>query len=360
MEHGRAEPVDVRPVVHGLGVLRLLRRDVGERAEAVSLGRERLYARPVQVLRDPEVGELGRPVGVEQDVARLHVAVDDARLRRRREGHGDVVRDRERLGERERPGGEPVLGGRALDELHDDVGAVLVDAHVVDLDDEGRVDARREPPLAEEALAGGGPGGVLRLEALYGHGASEPPLLGDVDLPARSLADLAQDLEVLGEVGERGGEALRDRALLAGELDLDVDARLSELEEGSCARVDALVARHVPAVEARAVPAPELGDLEALGRERDRDVPARDPLVVDPYRRLAAAPEREGLAHAHDLRAPGLRRPVLDRQDRAHEGRPGSVGLDLRGSAPHSPTVSSASATEAASRAGKPIRRAAS
>src|SRR5207302_8422252 len=112
-------------------------------------------------------------------------------------------------------------------------------------------------------------------------------LVRDVDLARRSVADLSQHLEVVGDVGERRGETPRRGALLAGPLDLDRRAGIAQLDDREAGREDPLLALEDPPVHARAVPAAELDDLDAAGRERDRAVPARDPFVLDADRHLA-------------------------------------------------------------------------
>ena len=86
-----------------------------------------------------EIGDLDalfRP-GVEQDVRRLDVAVDEVHLVRGGESRGDLLADPQYLGNVERAGAvEALLQRLAGDELHDEVGqSFLVAADVVDLDD---------------------------------------------------------------------------------------------------------------------------------------------------------------------------------------------------------------------------------
>ena len=51
----------------------------------------------LELARDPEVGHLGAPLGVDQDVLRLHVAVDEPARRGRRRGRGRPRSRRRRL-----------------------------------------------------------------------------------------------------------------------------------------------------------------------------------------------------------------------------------------------------------------------
>ena len=84
-----AERVDVRLLVHPLP-LRLLGRDVVGCAE--HRARLRHPVLHVERARDPEVGDLRLALAVQEDVLRLHVAVDEALLVRERERARDLDR----------------------------------------------------------------------------------------------------------------------------------------------------------------------------------------------------------------------------------------------------------------------------
>ena len=116
----RAERVEV-----GAGVGRttegLLWRHVGHRAHHHALDRE---ARTVDGVREAEVAELGGAVVREPDVAWFHVAVNDAARVRVLERTTDVVRDAQRLVERQPPviDAPQEIGDRASrDELAHDI-----------------------------------------------------------------------------------------------------------------------------------------------------------------------------------------------------------------------------------------------
>ncbi|KAJ6793221.1 protein kinase precursor [Iris pallida] len=118
--------------------------------------------------RKPEVRQLRPELGVEQDVAALHVLVDVGRagvVVEVVEAVRDVVRDPDPLlpaehrGVRCRPvlpaasaAVEPVAQGAPLDELVDEVGAALVDAQPGEPDDAGVVDLLQDADLARHVV----------------------------------------------------------------------------------------------------------------------------------------------------------------------------------------------------------------
>ena len=83
--------VDIRPAVHVRRAARLFRTQVSWRTEREPFTRER-FRRPCRQMGDSEVGEQRVPFA-EQDVARLHVAVDDAVPMRKTESIGDFPHD---------------------------------------------------------------------------------------------------------------------------------------------------------------------------------------------------------------------------------------------------------------------------
>ena len=114
VEHAAERP-DVGALVHRLAA-RLLRAHVGGRAEdhpgLRHRGRRdrrrlrdarRCDARRLHRLRQAEVQHLHRAVRSHLDVRRLQVAMDDALLVRRFERLGDLLRDGQRLVDRDRP-----------------------------------------------------------------------------------------------------------------------------------------------------------------------------------------------------------------------------------------------------------------
>ena len=135
-----AERPDVRAFV-GRAPARLLRRHVGGRAEnhahlsawpAVASGkggsreRRRILGVPrprrtrrIHRFREPEVQHLHRAVPTDLDVRGLQIAMDDALLVRGFQGRRDLLRDRQRVGERHRTARDVHRQILALDELHD-------------------------------------------------------------------------------------------------------------------------------------------------------------------------------------------------------------------------------------------------
>ena len=80
----------------------------------------RRRARRVRVdrFRQTEVEHLHRAVGADLDIRGLQIAVDDALLVRRFERLGDLLRDRQRLVERNRATRDALRQIVALDEFH--------------------------------------------------------------------------------------------------------------------------------------------------------------------------------------------------------------------------------------------------
>ena len=118
VEHD-AQRVEVRLAGDRLAE-RLLGRDVVGRAEHAPVGGQPLL---VERAGDPEVGDLGRALLVDQDVLGLDVAVDDVAGVGGAERAGDLDRVGDRLGDRQPPvAADAVLERLALDVLEDDVG----------------------------------------------------------------------------------------------------------------------------------------------------------------------------------------------------------------------------------------------
>ena len=91
------------------------RRD--RRRHATALGR-RLAAGRLHRFREAEVENLHRAVGAHFDIRRLQIAVNDALFVRGFERLGDLLRDGQRLVERDRAPRDALRQVLALDELH--------------------------------------------------------------------------------------------------------------------------------------------------------------------------------------------------------------------------------------------------
>ena len=145
-----AERVDVGRGRDGLAA-RLLRREVLAGAEHRAGLRDAVL--DVERARDAEVGHLHLALAAEEDVLRLHVAVDEPVLVGEGEPVGDRERELERLPDR-KPARthEELLQVLAVDVLEDDVLAAVVVPAVDDGDDVRVRELRDRPCLATKAL----------------------------------------------------------------------------------------------------------------------------------------------------------------------------------------------------------------
>ena len=113
-----------------------------------------------EALGDAEVGQQHATVGRDEDVAGLDVAVDEAGAVGLVEGAGDGGADVDRqLGPEPLLGVEQLAQALAVDELHHDRLAAVVDEDVVDADDVGVAEPGDGDRLAAEALGDDGVGG---------------------------------------------------------------------------------------------------------------------------------------------------------------------------------------------------------
>ena len=141
---------------------------------------------------DPEVGHLDDALGVDDDVVRLDVAVDDAVAVRVAQRGEDLAR----VGDGHRHRAEParadqLLERAPLDVLHDDVVGAVGLAAVEDRDDVRVREAGRVRRLAAEALDELLVVRVARVEHLDGDPASELLVFGEVDVGHAAAAELA-------------------------------------------------------------------------------------------------------------------------------------------------------------------------
>jgi hypothetical protein len=138
---------------------------------------------------------------VEQQVARLDVAMDDAGLVRGVERAGGLAQPAQRglVGDRA-AGLQAVADGAAAHELHDHEGAAVVLGDVVDRHDvRMRGEPRRGPRLACEAAACAVVLGQVGGEHLDRHGAAEQLVVGLPDARHPAVGDVAHDAIAVGQ-----------------------------------------------------------------------------------------------------------------------------------------------------------------
>ena len=136
----------------------------------------------------------------DDDVAGLHVAVDDAVLVGERQRRRDLRADGGGLFGRESAVLEDELAdGRTLDVLHDDEVRLALFAPVVDRDDVGMVQVRGRPRLPSEALDEGVVGGELRKQHFERDGPVEQLVMGEIDLRHPAARDMTDDFVAIAE-----------------------------------------------------------------------------------------------------------------------------------------------------------------
>ena len=146
----------------------------------------------IERLGQPEVEDLHRPVVSNFDVRGFQIAMDDAAIVRRVERIGDLPRDRNRVGHRDRSPGDDGRQVVAVDEFHHE--AVRTIDHAVDLGDIRMVQCGqglRFAPEAHDAV------GIDRHDAgedLDGDVAIEGGVAGLVDLAHTAGAQFGQDV----------------------------------------------------------------------------------------------------------------------------------------------------------------------
>ncbi|HEX6059831.1 MAG TPA: hypothetical protein VFZ11_12550 [Gemmatimonadaceae bacterium] len=198
---------------------RLLGAHVGDGSAHDALRRRDLVERPLDRTRDPEVRE-ACPCLAEEDVLRLHIAVDDAVPVRVVERPGERARDRDRVGHRELPLAQQALAKRAaLHERHrvEEHPARL--ARVQQPHDARMVEVPHARDLPEEPVGAE----ILRqrrIEDLEGDGPPAPLVVGQPDGRGAPLPDLALDRVAAGEGGrDRGRWRRAPRQARGGRID---------------------------------------------------------------------------------------------------------------------------------------------
>ena len=202
LEQHRAEREDVGALVHDLAA-HLLGRHVddgprnGARRGVVDLGGRGGVAAERARLglpREPEVEHLDAPVGRQEQVLGLEVAVDDPLLVRRRESMRDLRRVLRGLARRQRAGLEPLAQRFALQQLHDGVGHAVRGAEVEDREDVRVRERGDRARLALEARERLGVGRNPLRQHLERDVARQPRVARAVDLAHSSRAERSQDL----------------------------------------------------------------------------------------------------------------------------------------------------------------------
>lgn len=97
---------------------------------------------PFHLFRQPEIGDVRLAGDINENLARLEVAMEDAALVGVVDGSGHLLQEPRRLGRRALRRG----GGGAVDELHGEILLPLVFANFVDGDDVGMVEPGRGMP----------------------------------------------------------------------------------------------------------------------------------------------------------------------------------------------------------------------
>jgi hypothetical protein len=204
---GGAEAVDVGPAVEGRGRRGPCSGDMYEGVPSRAPGPGELLGIGV-VAGDAEVhddwAEAAVGGALDEDVAGLDVAVEDAELVGLVEGDGAVAEDHDLVMQRQL---EAVAQRLAGDQFHGDVGLALDLADLEDLADVGVVDAGLGAGLAEQA---GREIGMIAADELEGDGAAELRVVGAVD---GAHAAVAEHCEELVAAPVRDGEAAGVRAV---------------------------------------------------------------------------------------------------------------------------------------------------
>ena len=161
-------------------------------------------------LGDAEVGQLHATFGRDEDVARLHVPVDQARLVRMVERGGHGPPDDQGLVHREAAGLiEQVAERPTRDQLHHHGGATVAVDGVVDAHDVGVVEPGRGHRLSPEALDHDGVVGQRRLQELDRDLTIEDRVGGHPHLAHAAVSQSPIEAVPLGEKRWLGGPGRR-------------------------------------------------------------------------------------------------------------------------------------------------------
>ena len=154
-------------------------------------------------MRDAKVGDQ-RPAGArfEQNVVRLHVAVDDAASVRVGERPRHLAQHARGFGGRQGTAGTQPLAQRlAVDVAHDEEDEAIRLADAMNGDDVRVRESRGHARLAEESFARCRGAGEVRREHLDGHVAIELHVAREVDDAHAAAAELALERVLAGQGG---------------------------------------------------------------------------------------------------------------------------------------------------------------
>jgi hypothetical protein len=168
----------------------------------------------VRIARDAEVQEQRSVVRRDADVARLHVAVDDAVLVRALQRASEVARPSQRAFDADRAPlrhrvGEHLVQRAARHELHRDEADASLLADRVDADDVRMAEPSERERLAPQPRLGRRRVAQLRTQHLERDLAPQRLLLGQVDGAHAALVETAHDAEVAEPLGRALDESRR-------------------------------------------------------------------------------------------------------------------------------------------------------
>jgi hypothetical protein len=159
--------------------------------------------------RKPEVGDADAAVDADQHVGRLEVAVDEPDLVGREQPGASLEERRGDLPPAARARGQPLLEVDAVDVLHRQVHAAVVDPGLEHRDDVRVGEAGERLGLAQQLVgAVRGAGGVAEVDELDRDPAVELLVVAGVDHPHRAATELAQHREA-GDLPQRRGRGGR-------------------------------------------------------------------------------------------------------------------------------------------------------
>ena len=130
---------------------------------------------------------------LQHDVRRLQIAMDDPFLVRRLERLGDLPRNRERLGDRQRPAREAIGKGRALDQFEDQRRHAIDFFESVDRADVRMIERGEEAGFAREAGTTLGVRCEVRRQDLDGDVAPQLAVARAIDLAHAARAERRHD-----------------------------------------------------------------------------------------------------------------------------------------------------------------------